>query len=61
MAPLLGWDQAALSEELDDCYRQAALREHVATTVRQDAEAGRLAGSVPPLLPLPWADGAALS
>jgi glycerol-3-phosphate dehydrogenase len=53
MGPLLGWDDARQAAEVADFSRQAQLVDQSAHAAQDDAEAARLAGAVPTLLPLP--------
>lgn len=53
MAPLLNWDTATRTAEMEDFTRQARLVEEAASAVVDDTEAARLIGAVPSLLPFP--------
>jgi glycerol-3-phosphate dehydrogenase len=49
IAPVLGWDDAAVAAEVEDYRRQAGLVKRAATEVTGDEEAARLAEVTPPL------------
>ncbi len=53
LAPVLGWDDATRTAELEDYRREVDLARQAAGTARDDEEAARLADSAPSLLPLP--------
>ncbi|MGH9107165.1 MAG: glycerol-3-phosphate dehydrogenase/oxidase [Acidimicrobiales bacterium] len=53
MAPLLGWDRATISSEVDDYCLQAQLVRRVALEAQDDGAAARLADATPARLPVP--------
>ena len=50
VAPLLGWDGAAMEAELEDYRRQIAVVKRAATELVSDEDAARLSEASPPLL-----------